>query len=60
MADKIITIASVIRFKADDSMWRIFYILNGGCRMINLDSGGFDFRDMRTEEIITGINLGEI
>lgn len=60
MADKIIGITSVVEFKADNSKWRVFYILNGTCRMINIKSGGLDFKDMTVEEIITAINNDEI
>ena len=60
MADKIIGIASVIEFKVDGTKWRVFYLLNGICRMINLDSFGFMFKDMKVEELLTARTNGEI
>lgn len=60
MGNKIIGINSLITFTADNSVWRVFNILNGCCRMINTEVAKFDFRDMDIQAIISGQANGDI
>lgn len=60
MESKVIGIGSLVKFTADNTVWRVFFILNGLVRMINVDAGGFDFRDMAVADIVEAKTRGDI
>ncbi len=60
MESKVIGISSLVKFTSDNTVWRVISILNGCCRMIRTDVVKFDFRDMKTEDIISAQSNKEI
>ena len=60
MGNKIIGINSLITFTADNSVWRVFNILNGWCRMITTQAVKFEFRDMEIPAMLSAQASGEI
>ncbi len=60
MEQKIVGINSLVRFTADNTVWRVFFLLNSLCRMINTSSGGFEFRDMTVTDLIELQTRGDI
>ena len=52
MEQNTIKLNSLITFTADNTVWRLFFLLNGLCRMIDIEAECFRFRDMELLDLI--------